>query len=574
MDRLFHIHVPSRIRPLLVLSLLLAAGVVFAAGPVKVVAAENFYGNIVQQIGGDAVRVTSVMSDPNVDPHEYESNVEDAVAIAGADLVVENGGGYDDWMDKLLSASPSPSRIVLKGFDIAVKKLPENEHVWYDVDNARAIADVIASSLGKLDPAHASTFKKNSRDFGRSLAQIKEKMAQIASRSGGTPVGLTETIFLYQTARLGLKVLTPFEFQKAIAEGNDPPADTVVGAETQIKEKKIRILIYNEQTVSPITTKAQNDAKAAGIPVVGVTETMPQGETYQEMDASPARRAAHGSCCEGLMSSPLRDIPRGSPDPNSRVRDRPVVSADHVRVVLGGRTVLRDVSFQVEDGELVAILGPNGAGKSTLLKLLLGLVKPSAGRLTVLDQPPGRENARIGYVPQFRAIEGETTLRARDVVRFGLDGHKWGFGWPSREREKLIDDALDEVDGKELANAAMGDLSGGERQRLLVAQALLSDPRLLLLDEPLASLDIGREQEIIALIQRICRSRAVAVLFVTHDVNPLLSDLDRVLYLAEGKSALGTAEEVITTETLSTLYGAPVEVVKTGGRLFVVGARI
>ena len=285
---------------LLLPSLLLCAGLAFAAGPVKVVAAENFYGNIVLQIGGDAVRVTSVMSDPNVDPHEYESNVEDAEAIAGADLVVENGGGYDDWMDKLLSASPSPSRIVLKGFDIAVKKLPDNEHVWYDVDNARAIADSVAGSLGKLDPAHASTFAKNSRDFGRSLAQIKEKMAQIASRSAGTPVGLTETIFLYQTARLGLKVLTPFEFQKAIAEGNDPPADTVVEVEKQIKEKKIRILIYNEQTVSPITTKAQNDAKAAGIPVVGVTETMPQGETYQtwmirQLDELRMALAAKGS---------------------------------------------------------------------------------------------------------------------------------------------------------------------------------------------------------------------------------------------------------------------------------------
>jgi len=273
------------------------------------------------------------------------------------------------------------------------------------------------------------------------------------------------------------------------------------------------------------------------------------------------------------MSSPLREVSAGMPTPDTRARGRPVVSADHVSVVLGGRTILANVTFRIEDGELIVILGPNGAGKSTLLKLLLGLIRPSAGRLTVLDQQPGRENARIGYVPQFRAIEGETTLRARDVVRFGLDGHKWGPGWPSRARERLLDSVLDEVDGRELANAAMGELSGGERQRLLIAQALLSDPRLLLLDEPLASLDIGREQEIIALIQRVCRSREVAVLFVTHDVNPLLSDLDRVLYLAEGKAALGTAEEVITTETLSALYGAPVDVVKTGGRLFVVGAR-
>ncbi len=255
-------------------------------------------------------------------------------------------------------------------------------------------------------------------------------------------------------------------------------------------------------------------------------------------------------------------------------RRQPVISTERVRVDLGGRTILADVSFSIEDGELVAILGPNGAGKSTLLKVILGLVKPVSGRVSVLDRPAGRANARIGYVPQFRAIEAETTLRARDVVRFGLDGNRWGPGWPSRTREKRIDAVLDEVDGRELARAAMGELSGGERQRLLIAQALLSDPRLLLLDEPLASLDLGREQEIISLIRKICRSRHVAVLFVTHDVNPLLSDLDRVLYLANGKSAIGRPDQVITRETLSELYGAPVEVVKTGGRVFVVGARI
>lgn len=255
-------------------------------------------------------------------------------------------------------------------------------------------------------------------------------------------------------------------------------------------------------------------------------------------------------------------------------RPAPVISAEQVRVDLGGRTILADVSFTIEDGELVAILGPNGAGKSTLLKIILGLVKPVSGRVSVLGQPAGRANARIGYVPQFRAIEAETTLRARDVVRFGLDGNRWGPGWPSRAREKLIDAVLDEVDGQELARAAMGELSGGERQRLLIAQALLSDPRLLLLDEPLASLDLGREQEIISLIRKICRSRGVAVLFVTHDVNPLLSDLDRVLYLANGRSAIGRPDQVITRERLSDLYGTPVEVVKTGGRVFVVGARI
>jgi zinc/manganese transport system substrate-binding protein len=248
---------------------------------INVVAAENFYGNIVQQIGGDMVNVTSIMSDPNVDPHEYESNVEDAKAIADADLVIENGGGYDDWMDKLLSASPRASRIVLKGFDLAVKKLPHNEHVWYNADNAQAMALAVSRSLQKLLPQGAAQFVKNERAFRESLGTIRQKMAQIAGRYSGTPIGLTETIFLYQALPLGLKVLTPFEFQKAIAEGNDPPADTVVEAQNQITQRKVKILVYNEQTISPIIAKAQADAKAANVPTVGVTETMPPGETYQ-----------------------------------------------------------------------------------------------------------------------------------------------------------------------------------------------------------------------------------------------------------------------------------------------------
>ena len=257
--------------------------------------------------------------------------------------------------------------------------------------------------------------------------------------------------------------------------------------------------------------------------------------------------------------------------PARQPRTKPVVSVEAARVDLGGRPILSRVSFAIDDGELVAILGPNGAGKSTLLSpgsreaCLRNRLRPRTAA--------GRVNGRIGYVPQFRALEAETTLRARDVVRFGLDGNRWGPGWPSKRREKLVDAVLDEVDGRGLAEAAMGELSGGERQRLLIAQALLCHPRLLLLDEPLASLGLGREQEVVGLIRRTCRSRGVAVLFVTHDVNPLLADIDRVLYLAGGRGAIGRPEEVITSNTLSMLYGAPVDVVKTGGRIFVVGAR-
>ncbi len=249
----------------------------------------------------------------------------------------------------------------------------------------------------------------------------------------------------------------------------------------------------------------------------------------------------------------------------------PIVKVEHARIRLGGRIILEDINLTVYAGEFVAVLGPNGAGKSTLLKSLLGLIKPEAGTISILGRPARRGNPAIGYVPQKRVLEGDLALRARDVVGFGLDGHRWGIGWPDARRKALIDNVLREVDALELADVPIGELSGGEQQRLLIAQALLTNPRLLLLDEPLANLDLNREQEIVALVARVCRERNVAVMLVTHDINPLLSVIDRVLYIANGQSAIGTPDEVITSQTLSRLYGTPVEVVRTLNRVFVVG---
>ena len=248
---------------------------------INVVAAENFYGDIVKQLGGSHVSVTSIISDPNIDPHQYESNAQTAIQVSKAQLVIENSGGYDDWMDKILSGSPNPNRLLLKGFDIAQVKLPENVHVWYSIDNVATIAQAITNDLEKLDPADAATFENNLQMFKQSLQPIQQKLSAIKAKYAGTPVGLTETIYLYQAVPLGLTVLTPFEFQKAMAEGNDPPADTFVTAENQITHHQIKVLIYNEQTITPSTTKLENDARAENIPIVPLTETMPPGKTYQ-----------------------------------------------------------------------------------------------------------------------------------------------------------------------------------------------------------------------------------------------------------------------------------------------------
>jgi zinc/manganese transport system substrate-binding protein len=248
---------------------------------IKVVAAENFYGDIARQLGGSHVTVTSILSDPNVDPHEYESSYQNATAVSDAQLVIENSDGYDSWMDKLLSSSPNPNRRVIKAFDVAPHKLPVNEHVWYSMTNILAIAQNITTTLKQLDTKDTSAFAKNLATFSQSIQGIDQKIAVIKAKYAGTPVGLTETIFLYQTELLGLKMLTPFAFQKAIAEANDPPADTVVTVNNQVSQKEIKVLIYNEQTITAITTNVENAAMQQHIPIVPVTETMPPGKTYQ-----------------------------------------------------------------------------------------------------------------------------------------------------------------------------------------------------------------------------------------------------------------------------------------------------
>jgi zinc/manganese transport system substrate-binding protein len=252
-----------------------------APGVVKVVAAENFYGDIVRQLGGSHVSVTSIISNPNVDPHQYESNPQTAIEVSNAQLVIENGLGYDAWIDKILSGSPNASRVLLVAGQIANHKLPDNPHVWYGFDNMPAIAQAITNVLKQLDSKDAAYFDSNLATFVKSLTALEQKVAAIKTKYAGTPVALTETIYLYQSMPEGLNVLTPFEFMKAIAEGNDPPANTVATVNNQVNNRQAKILIYNEQTITPITTNLQNQAKQRNIPVVPVTETMPPGKTYQ-----------------------------------------------------------------------------------------------------------------------------------------------------------------------------------------------------------------------------------------------------------------------------------------------------
>lgn len=248
---------------------------------ISIVAAENFYGDIAQQLGGRHVRVTSLLADPNVDPHDYEPTPRDALTVADANIVIANGSGYDGWMDRLLSSSTSDNRVSLKAWDLAKTRLPANEHVWYNTGNMQSVAEAITTQLKHLDSAHATDYDNYLQTFQQSLQKLQQTIQAIRSTYHGTAISATETIYQYQADELGLKIVTPLALQRATSEGNDPPANSILTAESQLRNHEVKVLVYNQQTVTPITTKLQNDAKAQHIPIVPITETMPRGKTYQ-----------------------------------------------------------------------------------------------------------------------------------------------------------------------------------------------------------------------------------------------------------------------------------------------------
>jgi zinc/manganese transport system ATP-binding protein len=256
------------------------------------------------------------------------------------------------------------------------------------------------------------------------------------------------------------------------------------------------------------------------------------------------------------------------------------VELEGSEVRLGSRTILSDVSLTIGRGEFVAVLGPNGAGKSTLMRAILGLVPLAGGTVTVLGTTPSQARGRVGYLPQRHGFDRGTRIRGRDLVRLGLDGARWGVPLAltsdarrrRRDEHERVQSVIELVGAGAYAHRPIGELSGGEQQRLLIAQALVRRPELLILDEPLDSLDIPNQIAVAALLRRVCSSEGVALLLVAHDVNPMLGYLDRVVYLAGGHALAGTVDEVITAAKLSRLYGAPIEVLRTSdGRLVVIG---
>jgi zinc/manganese transport system ATP-binding protein len=246
-----------------------------------------------------------------------------------------------------------------------------------------------------------------------------------------------------------------------------------------------------------------------------------------------------------------------------------VVELDRATIRLGGRMVLSGTSLAIGQGEFIGVLGPNGAGKTSLMRAILGLIPPASGAIRVFGRAPERGDPAIGYLPQVRTVLPDLRVRGLDFIASSMHGERWGLPSVARKDREAIDATLHEIGAADLARRPLSDMSGGERQRLLLAQALIGAPRLLLLDEPLISLDQRHQEVAIDAVRKVCRERGITVLFSAHELNQLLGTLDRVLYLGGGHAVLGTVDEVVTAPVLSRLYGADINVVRADGHIFV-----
>ena len=262
----------------------------------------------------------------------------------------------------------------------------------------------------------------------------------------------------------------------------------------------------------------------------------------------------------------------GLPEPSTTVATdgERLLDVENISVWLSGREVLHDVSFSIAPGEFTGLIGANGAGKTTLFRVILGLQPPTVGRVLLDGKVKTRHSHATGYVPQKILLDPEMPLRARDVVALGLDGNRFGIALRRSGRREAVEEMLEAVDALSFADARIGQLSGGEQQRVLIAHALISRPQLLLLDEPLANLDLRSEHEVVGLLAKIAAEQRIAVLISAHDMNPLLSAMDRIVYVAGGRAASGSTDEVVRSDVLSALYGHQVDVLRVNDRVIVV----
>jgi zinc/manganese transport system ATP-binding protein len=250
----------------------------------------------------------------------------------------------------------------------------------------------------------------------------------------------------------------------------------------------------------------------------------------------------------------------------------PVLEINQASLAFGDKNIWSNLNLSVEEGEFIAVIGANASGKTVLLKAILGQLELTSGSIDLFGEKVSRGNRAIGYIPQHRQPDSGIPLRAKDLLRLGLDGHRFGIPFPSKKTNQRVNEVLEAVGAKDIANTPIGQLSGGQLQRIRVAQAVIDKPKLILADEPLSALDLKQQSLVSELINSQREQNGSAVLFVTHDVNPILDHIDRVLYLANGQFRIGTPDEVLRSDVLTKLYGRNVDVVRNQGRIAVLGS--
>ena len=438
---------------------------------VRVVAAENFWGNITAQIGGRDVAVTSLITNPNADPHLFETDAEDAAATWP-------GPRWSSRTVRATTPSCAPQAScrrrdtrtqVTAATVLHVSGSDPNPHLWYDIPEVPKVAAAIAAALSKAAPADAATFKANLATFDASLAPLNATLATIRTNFHGVGVAYTERVFGYALAVAGLAVKTPPGFARAIEDGVDPgPADTVA-MQQLLDDHDVKVLLYNSQTVTPVTTEMARPGPPARHPRGRRLRDHAGGCRHlPAVAAAAAQRALARARAQPQPVTPADDdAPTAAHDPTT-----PPIELRHAAVQLGGRTLWSGLDLDVGPGEFLAVLGPNGTGKTTLLKVLLGLVPLSAGTVRVHGRPPRRGDPELGYVPQQRAFEQGLPIRGRDLVRF--PGPTVGAGGvplrSNRATRARVDELIEAVGAGAYAQAPVGTLSGGEQRRLRIAR--------------------------------------------------------------------------------------------------------
>ncbi len=508
---------------------------------------------------GATSQVTSLITSPTADPHLFETNAHDAATLAQAQVVIENGAGYDTWMGSLLSADGGRPRMVNAASVLHVTGSDPNPHLWYNIPHVPAVAAAIAAAFTKAAPQDASTFAKHLATFDASLdpleATLGHDQGNISTTSRWRIPNASPAISWPQptwTSR-HLPVLLVRSRTAPI------PARPTRGHAPLLTDHDINVLLYNVQTVTPVTTQMRTLAKQHDIPVVGVSETMPAASaTYQQWQATQLTNLLHALQVEPepVAAWLVRTSSWNTP-PSASVH----------------RALWSDLDLAVADGEFLAVLGPEWNRQDHAAQ---GLARPRPSFRG--GGPRERPAARAGQ----SAISATSLSNKPSTAAFRSVAATWfvsvwtattgAFPRHRRAVRRRVDAALEAVGASAYADAPVGLLSGGEQQRLRIAQALLGDPRVLLCDEPLLALDLASQRAVTRLLDDRRRDAGTPVLFVTHEINPVLPYVDRILYLVRGRWAIGTPAEILTSERLSALYGIEVDVVKVRDRYLVVSA--